>query len=72
MTSEKEEKEELQVAPISNVIKKMKKEYDRNPKGWRVIGSKDKDGNTVDFSNGIEIKELYYNNLATTSRYIDT
>jgi len=32
----------------------------------------DKDGNQVDFSNGVEIKEIYYNDLDTTSRYIDT
>lgn len=39
---------------------------------WLPEHLKDKDGNAVDFSNGVEIKELYYNNLATTSRYIDT
>ncbi|KKN43494.1 hypothetical protein LCGC14_0702530 [marine sediment metagenome] len=47
MTSDKEEKEG--VAPVSSIIKRMKKEYDRDPKDWRVIGSKDKDGNLDTF-----------------------
>lgn len=33
------------VAPIRSIVKKMKKEYDKDPKDWRVIGSNDKDGN---------------------------
>lgn len=33
------------IAPIKHIIKKMKKEYDKDPKHWRVIGSKDKKGN---------------------------
>ncbi|MFX0022433.1 MAG: hypothetical protein ACFE9S_08895 [Candidatus Hermodarchaeota archaeon] len=37
------------VAPISSIVKKMKKEYDRDPKDWRVIGSNDKDGNLDTF-----------------------
>jgi len=37
------------VAPIASVIKKMKKEYDKDPKNWSVIGSTDKDGNTDTF-----------------------
>ncbi|MFX1567884.1 MAG: hypothetical protein ACFFCV_05895 [Promethearchaeota archaeon] len=47
MTSDKkEEKDYYGVAPISSVIKKMKKEYDNDPKDWRVIGSKDDEGNS--------------------------
>lgn len=37
------------VAPISNIMKKMKKQYDKDPKDWRLIGSKDKDGNDDTF-----------------------
>jgi hypothetical protein len=33
------------VAPIQSVIKKMKKDYDKDPVDWRVIGSKDNRGN---------------------------
>ena len=47
MTSDKkEEKDYYGVAPISSVVKKMKKEYDNDPKDWRVIGSKDDQGNS--------------------------
>ncbi len=50
MTSDKkEEKDYNGVAPISSVVKKMKKEYDRDRKDWRVIGSNDKDGNSDTF-----------------------
>ncbi|MFX1257111.1 MAG: hypothetical protein ACFFAN_04585 [Promethearchaeota archaeon] len=47
----KKEKEEDYhgIAPIQSVIKKMKKEYDRDPKNWMVIGSKDKEGNSDTF-----------------------
>ena len=34
------------IAPISKVIKKMKKQYDKDPKDWKIISSKDKDSNT--------------------------
>ncbi len=33
------------VAPVSSIVKKMKKEYDKDKKDWRIIGSNDKDGN---------------------------
>ncbi|MHA1150525.1 MAG: hypothetical protein ACTSR8_20085 [Promethearchaeota archaeon] len=33
------------VAPIGPIVKKMKKEYDKDPKNWNLIGSMDKDGN---------------------------
>jgi hypothetical protein len=45
MTDNEEEQDYHGVAPIRSVVKKMKKEYDRDPKDWRVLGSKDKDGN---------------------------
>ncbi|MFW9783882.1 MAG: hypothetical protein ACFFFB_16475 [Candidatus Heimdallarchaeota archaeon] len=44
--TEKLDEEKEGVAPISSVVKKMKKEYDRDPKDWRVLSSKDRDGNT--------------------------
>jgi hypothetical protein len=42
---EKLEEEKDGVAPIRSVIKKMKKAYDRDSKDWRILGSKDRDGN---------------------------
>ena len=45
MTNNEDEK----VAPIKPIIKKLKKEYDRDPTDWRVIGSKDDHGNTDTF-----------------------
>jgi len=42
---EKEEKEDYHgVAPIRSIVKKMKKEYDKDPKDWKVIGSNDEHG----------------------------
>lgn len=50
MTSDKkEEKDYYGVTPISSVIKKMKRDYDKDPKDWRVIGSSDERGNTDTF-----------------------
>ena len=50
MTNDKEEEKDYYgVAPISSIVKKMKKEYDRDRKDWRVIGSNDKDGNLDTF-----------------------
>ncbi len=50
MTSDKEEEKDYYgVAPISSVVKKMKKEYDKDRKDWRVIGSDDKHGNLDTF-----------------------
>ncbi|TFG00920.1 MAG: hypothetical protein EU541_01005 [Promethearchaeota archaeon] len=50
MKKEKIEKEDYHgIAPVSNVIKKMKKEYDKDPKDWRIIGSTDKQGNKDTF-----------------------
>jgi hypothetical protein len=47
MTNNEDEKDG--VAPIKPIIKKMKKEYDRDPTDWRIIGSKDDHGNTDTF-----------------------
>jgi hypothetical protein len=41
----KGEKDYNGVAPVSSIVKKMKKEYDKDKKDWRIIGSNDKDGN---------------------------
>jgi hypothetical protein len=49
MTSDKKEKDYYGVAPVSSIIKRMKKEYDRDRKDWRIIGSNDKDGNLDTF-----------------------
>ena len=51
MTTHKQQDKEddLKVKPVSSIVKKMKKNYDRDPKDWRVIGSKDKDGNLDTF-----------------------
>ena len=46
MTDKEEEKDYHGVAPIRSIVKKMKKDYDRDGKDWRVIGSKDRDGNS--------------------------
>ena len=46
MTDKKEKEDYDGIAPVSSIVKKMKKEYDSDSKGWRVIGSKDKDGNS--------------------------
>lgn len=46
----KEDKEDYHgVAPIGNVMKKMKKKFDKDPKDWRIIGSRDEHGNTDTF-----------------------
>ena len=37
------------IAPIRSVVKKMKKDYDKDPKDWKIIGAKDKDGNNDTF-----------------------
>ena len=46
----KQEKDEMEdyhgVAPIKTIIKKMKKEYDRDPKDWSILSSRDDNGNT--------------------------
>jgi hypothetical protein len=50
MKKEKFEEEDYHgVAPVSNIIKKMKKEYDKDPKNWRIIGSTDNKGNKDTF-----------------------
>ena len=47
--TKKDKEDDLKVKPISSVVKKLKKEYDKDPKDWRVIGSNDKDGNLDTF-----------------------
>lgn len=43
--TDKLEKEKDDVAPIRSIVKKMKNAYDKDPKDWRILGSKDRDGN---------------------------
>lgn len=45
MTKEDEKEDYDGIAPITSIVKKMKKEYDKDPKDWKVIGSKDDKGN---------------------------
>ncbi len=50
MKKEKVEKEDYHgIAPVSNIIKRMKKEYDKDSKDWRIIGATDKKGNKDTF-----------------------
>ena len=49
MTEEEKKEDYNGVAPIKTIIKKMKKDYDQDPKGWRIIGSNDDQGNTDTF-----------------------
>jgi len=50
MTSDKEEQTDYyDIYPISKIVKQMKKEYDRDRKDWRVIGSRDDKGNSDTF-----------------------
>ncbi|MEJ2277448.1 MAG: hypothetical protein P8Y70_06825 [Candidatus Lokiarchaeota archaeon] len=37
------------VEPVQNIFKKIKKEYDKDPKDWKVIGSRDNHGNNDTF-----------------------
>jgi len=37
------------ISPIQRVFKKMKKEYDKDPKDWAVVSSKDDNGNSDTF-----------------------
>jgi hypothetical protein len=37
------------IAPISRIVKNMKKRYDKDPKGWKVVGTQDEDGNNDTF-----------------------
>lgn len=49
MTNREDEEDYNGVAPIKPIIKKLKKEYDKDPKGWSVIGSRDDQGNSDTF-----------------------
>ncbi|MBY9007398.1 MAG: hypothetical protein KGD63_11640 [Candidatus Lokiarchaeota archaeon] len=48
---EKPKEDYHSIAPISNIVKQMKKHYDKNPKDWKVTSSNDKDYNTDTFIN---------------------
>jgi len=49
---DKKEKEDYHgVAPISHIAKQMKKQYDKDPKGWRITSSRDEKGNKDTFIN---------------------
>ncbi|MBN1215345.1 MAG: hypothetical protein JXA99_07855 [Candidatus Lokiarchaeota archaeon] len=39
------------IAPVSNIVKKMKKHYDKDPKDWKVTSSNDNHFNTDTFIN---------------------
>ena len=43
MTDKKEKEDYHGVAPVKTIVKKMKKEYDKDPKDWRVIGKMTKE-----------------------------
>lgn len=47
--SDKDKEDDLKIKPVSSVVKKLKKQYDKDPKDWRVIGANDKDGNLDTF-----------------------
>lgn len=49
MTDKKKKEDYQGIAPISDIVKKMKKEYDKDPKEWSLIGSKDEHGNSDTF-----------------------
>ncbi len=49
MTDKKKKEDYHGIAPISDLVKKMKKEYDKDPKEWSLIGSKDEQGNSDTF-----------------------
>jgi len=49
MTNYENEEDYHGVAPIKPIIKKLKKEYDKDPNDWSVIGSRDDQGNTDTF-----------------------
>jgi len=50
--NKKDEKEDYHgVAPIKKIFKKIKKEYDQDPKDWTVVSSRDKHGNSDTFIN---------------------
>ena len=44
-----EKEKEGEVKPIQPIVKKMKKEYDKDPKDWNVVSSKDSHGNSDTF-----------------------
>lgn len=49
MGNKNNEKDYYGIAPIKTVMKKIKKEYDKDSKDWRVISSNDNEGNLDTF-----------------------
>lgn len=49
MGNKENEKDYYGIAPVKSVMKKIKKEYDKDSKDWRVISSNDKEGNLDTF-----------------------
>lgn len=49
MTDKKEKPDYDGIAPIKSVMKRMKREYDKDPKNWRIIGTNDNEGNNDTF-----------------------
>jgi hypothetical protein len=49
MTDKLEDEDYHGVAPIRPIIKKMKKDFDKDPNGWGLIGSNDEEGNSDTF-----------------------
>ncbi|MHA1490915.1 MAG: hypothetical protein ACTSRI_14875 [Promethearchaeota archaeon] len=51
MTEKKKKEDYHGVASIRSIVKNLKKEYDKDPKDWSVIGSTDDQGNYDTFIN---------------------
>jgi hypothetical protein len=49
MTDQDEKEDYHGIAPIRPVIKQLKRDYDKDPKGWNLIGSRDDQGNSDTF-----------------------
>ena len=49
MTDKNEKPDYDGIAPIKSIVKKMKKEYDKDPKDWSIIGTHDEQGNNDTF-----------------------
>ncbi len=49
MVNKDEKKDYYGVAPVKSVMKRIKKDYDKDSKDWRVISSNDNDGNLDTF-----------------------
>lgn len=52
MKNKREEKKDYHgIQPIQSLVKQIKKDYDRDPKGWSIIGTNDEKGNSDTFIN---------------------